>query len=169
MSETTKTATNTKENESTSRETNGLTVKEVDLFGDNVMAAQDKDGVIWAGVRWLCVGLGLSEGQRQRQTTNIQSDIVLNKGVANLVLPTNGGNQEVLCLQLDYVPLWLAKISITPNMKVNHPELVEKLINRNLLGIYKRRHNASFFCLSKIIYLNTKFVNLPLLLGFCML
>lgn len=111
---------------------NDLTIKNVDLFGDTVVAAQDKDGVIWAGVRWICDGLGLSNGQRQRQITNIGEDIVLSKGVANLNLPTNGGNQDVLCLQLDYVPLWLAKISITPKMKKNNPDLVKKLIKYQL-------------------------------------
>lgn len=33
--------------------TNELIVKSVDVFGDNIIAAQDKDGVIWAGVRWF--------------------------------------------------------------------------------------------------------------------
>ena len=111
---------------------NRLLVKDINFYGDTLKAAKDKDGVVWAAVKWLCDGIGLSEGQRQRQTTNIQSDIVLRKGVANLQLPTNGGSQEVLCLQLDYVPLWLAKISITPAMKQNHPELVEKLIQYQL-------------------------------------
>lgn len=109
-----------------------LIVKNVDLFGDTIAAAQDKDGVIWAAVKWFCNGLGLSEGQRQRQTTNIGEDIVLSKGVANLNLPTNGGNQDILCLKLDFVPLWLAKISITPNMKENNPELVDKLVKYQL-------------------------------------
>lgn len=111
---------------------NKLIVKDVDFFGDTLKAASDESGIVWAGVKWLCDGIGLSEGQRQRQTTNIQSDIVLSKGVANLQLPTKGGNQEVLCLQLDYVPLWLAKISITPDMRENNPELVEKLVNYQL-------------------------------------
>lgn len=111
---------------------NDLVVKNVDMFGDNVIAAQDEDGVIWAGVKWFCEGLGLSEGQRQRQTTNIGEDIVLRKGVANLLLPTNGGKQEVLCLKLDFIPLWLAKISITPSMKENKPELVDKLVKYQL-------------------------------------
>ena len=43
-------------------------------------------------------------------------------------LPTQGGEQEVLCLNIDFVPLWLAKISITPSMKENNPRLVDKLI-----------------------------------------
>lgn len=111
---------------------NGLTVKNVDLFGDNVIAAQDEEGNIWAGVKWLCEGIGLTEGQRQRQTTNINNDIVLNKGVANLQLPTNGGKQEVLCLRNDFVPLWLAKINITPSMKQNNPILVDKLVKYQL-------------------------------------
>lgn len=111
---------------------NDLIVKNVDLFGDTIVAAKDKDGVIWAGVRWFCDGMGLSDGQRQRQITNIGEDIVLSKGVANLNLPTNGGNQDILCLKLDFIPLWLAKISITPNMKENNPELVEKLVKYQL-------------------------------------
>lgn len=41
---------------------NELTVKQVDLFGDTIVAAQDKDGNIWAGIKWFCKGLGLSEG-----------------------------------------------------------------------------------------------------------
>lgn len=47
-------------------------------------------------------------------------------------LPTNGGIQDVLCLKLDYIPLWLAKISITPNMKEGNPELVDKLVKCQL-------------------------------------
>lgn len=109
-----------------------LMVKEINFYGDTLKAAKDKDGIVWVGIKWLCDGMGLSEGQRQRQTTNIQSDIVLSKGVANLQLPTNGGSQEVLCLQLDYLPLWLAKIAITPTMKQNNPELVEKLVKYQL-------------------------------------
>lgn len=107
---------------------NDLTVKEVNFMGDTLMSAQDKEKNIWAGIKWICQGLGLSDGQRNRQMSNINSDIVLNKGVSNLVLPTNGGNQEVLCLKLDFLPLWLAKISITPKMKKENPELVDKLV-----------------------------------------
>jgi len=132
MSESTKTATNTKENGSTNKETNGLVVKEVDLFGDNVMAAQDKDGVIWAGVNYFCRGLGLNKNERDRQIKNIQSDEVLKRGCVKFDAGIFDSNNGTLALQVDYVPLWLAKISITPNMKANHPELVEKLIKYQL-------------------------------------
>lgn len=106
---------------------NELEVRKVPFMGTELMAARDNDGQIWAGVRWMCNGLGLSRGQRDRQSLNIQADIVLSKGAANLRLPTNGGQQNTLCLKLDYVPLWLAKIAITPKMERETPELAAGL------------------------------------------
>lgn len=46
---------------------NDLVVKKVDLCGDAIMAAQDKDGQVWAGVKWLCDGLGLTEDQMRNE------------------------------------------------------------------------------------------------------
>lgn len=37
-----------------------LMVKPVDVLGDTVMAAQDSEGVIWVGIRWMCQGMGMS-------------------------------------------------------------------------------------------------------------
>lgn len=111
---------------------NDLIVKEVDFMGDTLMAAQDKEKNIWAGVKWICQGLGLSVDQTKNERKRIQTDLVLKQGGSNLTLPTNGGNQEVLCLKLDFVPLWLAKISVTPKMKRGTPELVDRLVEYQL-------------------------------------
>ena len=110
----------------------GLAIKDVEFNGATLRAAQDTENIIWVGVAWVCRGIGLSQGQEKRQVANIKNDIVLSQGVANLQLPTNGGNQEVLCLKLDFLPLWLAKISITPTMKRENPQLVEDLIEYQL-------------------------------------
>lgn len=110
----------------------GLAVKDVQFNGDTLRAAQDAENIIWVGVAWVCRGIGLSQGQEKRQVTNLKDDIVLSQGVANLQLPTNGGNQEVLCLKLDFLPLWIAKIHITPTMKRENPQLVENLIEYQL-------------------------------------
>lgn len=109
-----------------------LTVKEVNMFGDTVIAAQDRNGIIWAGVRWICDGLGLTKDQTRNERKKIQDDLVLSQGVKFHPLGTGNANKDVLCLQLDYIPLWLAKISITPNMKENNPELVDKLVKYQL-------------------------------------
>lgn len=106
---------------------NELEVKRVPFMGTDLMAAKDESGTIWAGVRWMCDGMGLSKGQRDRQITNSNADSVISKGAANLQLPTAGGKQSVLCLKLDFVPLWLAKINITPAMQAETPELAERL------------------------------------------
>ena len=106
---------------------NELEVRKVPFMGTELMAARDNDGQIWAGVRWMCDGIGFSEGQRKWQIANIQEDTVLSKGGSNLILPTKGGTQRTLCLKLDYVPLWLAKIAITPRMERETPELAARL------------------------------------------
>lgn len=106
---------------------NELEIKRVPFLGAELMAARDESGQIWAGVRWMCDGLGLSVGQMKSERLKIQSDKVLAKGGRNIVLPTRGGNQETLCLKLDFVPLWLAKISITPTMESDNPELAGRL------------------------------------------
>lgn len=106
---------------------NELEIKRVPFLGAELMAARDESGQIWAGVRWMCDGLGLSKGQMQNERSRIRGDKVLSQGERNLVLPTRGGNQETLCLKLDFVPLWLAKISITPTMESDNPELADRL------------------------------------------
>lgn len=107
--------------------TNQLEVKQVPFMGTNLMAARDADGQIWAGVRWMCDGMGLSRNQRDGQIQKIKTDRVISKGAENLPLPTNGGEQNVLCLKLDFVPLWLAKIAITPTMEAETPDLADRL------------------------------------------
>lgn len=74
----------------------------------------------------------LAKDQTRNERKKIHDDLVLSQGVKFYSLGTGNANKEVLCLQLDYVPLWLAKISITPTMRENNPELVEKLVNYQL-------------------------------------
>lgn len=109
-----------------------LITKPVDVLGSQVMAAKDSEGQIWAGVRWFCQGLDFSKGQIDRQIKNIQNDSVLSKGASNLTLPTNGGTQDVLCLRIDFIPLWLAKINITEKTRQERPDFADKLLNYQL-------------------------------------
>lgn len=109
-----------------------LIVKSVGLFGDTVMAAQDNAGNIWVGVRWICKGLGMTEGHMKRQIANIKKDLTLARGGSNLLLNKGSGEREVFCLKLDYVPLWLAKVNITPTIQAERPELADKLLEYQL-------------------------------------
>ena len=111
---------------------NDLAVKTVDFMGEGLLAAKDSKGVIWTGINSFCRGIGLSKSQRDTQVQNIQSDEVLKRGCLKFQAGVFEPNNETFALQLDYVPLWLAKISITPNMRETNPELVEKLVKYQL-------------------------------------
>lgn len=109
-----------------------LMVKPVDVLGDTVMAAKDSDGTIWVGIKWICQGMGMSDGHYKRQIKNIQKDLLLKNSGSNLILNKGSGEREVFCLKLDYLPIWLAKISITPKIQQDHPELADKLLEYQL-------------------------------------
>ena len=106
---------------------NILEVKHVPFYDDDLVAVRSEDGAIWAAVRWMCDGMGLSRNQRDFQIQKIKADSTLSKGADNFPLPTAGGKQDVFCLKLDFVPLWLAKINITSKMRSETPELAKKL------------------------------------------
>ena len=74
---------------------NDLVVKSVDLFGDSVMAAKDKDGNIWAGVSYFCKALGMSNKQRDNQVTKVQSDKTLKKGTLKFQEGHPGSNSPI--------------------------------------------------------------------------
>lgn len=111
---------------------NELIVKNVDFNGAVIQAAQDKDKIIWVGVRWVCEGLGLKDDRMKYERKKIQKDMVLSKGVKFYPLGNDVAQSDVLCLKLDFLPLWLAKISITPTMRRENPQLVENLMEYQL-------------------------------------
>jgi phage antirepressor YoqD-like protein len=49
-----------------------------------------------------------------------------------LPLKIEGQVRNALAIELDYLPLWLAKISITPKMRENMPDVAKKLKNYQL-------------------------------------
>ena len=111
---------------------NELAIKDVQFNGATLRVAQDTENIIWVGVAWVCQGLGLSEDRIKYERKKIQKDLVLVQGVKFYPLGSGNSDTNVLCLKLDFLPLWLAKISITPTMKKETPQLVENLIEYQL-------------------------------------
>lgn len=66
---------------------NGLTVRDIEFNGATIKAAQDINNIIWVGVKWICDGIGLSEGQIKNERKRLREDLVLSKGGRNFVLP----------------------------------------------------------------------------------
>lgn len=111
---------------------NDMVVKSVDLMGDTVMAAQDKKGRIFAGVSYFCNALGMTRGQKNRQVKNVQKDETLKRGCIKLGAGVLDEGNEAVALRIDFIPIWLAKISITDKTKQDNPELADKLLNYQL-------------------------------------
>ncbi|QJI52343.1 antirepressor protein [Psychrobacillus phage Perkons] len=110
-----------------------LAVKEIEFNGSTLIAVQDDNSEkVYVGVAWVCEGIGLTEKQRDRQVENIQKDIVLKEGTKKLPLKYGGQVRNVQCIELDFLPLWLAKISITPKMQSESPEVVDQLVEYQL-------------------------------------
>lgn len=104
-------------------------LKEITFMGDTLLAVKVKStGKIFVGVNWICDALGFTLSQRKSQAEKIREDIVLSKGVGTFRLPSKGGNQQSLCIEHEFIPLWMAKIIITNKMKNETPDIVDKLI-----------------------------------------
>ena len=109
-----------------------LEVKNVDVLGSQIMAAKGVDGYVYAGVSYFCNALGMTKGQKDRQVTNIQSDAALKRGCLRLEAGVLDPNNETMALRIDFIPLWLAKISITEKTRQERPEFAEKLLDYQL-------------------------------------
>lgn len=111
---------------------NGLEIKKVPFMGTELMAARDNDGQIWAGASYICNGIGLSKSQKDTQIEKIQTEKVLKRGCRKFPAGVFDPNNITVAVKLDFVPLWLAKISITPTMEAETPELAEILMEYQL-------------------------------------
>ena len=109
-----------------------LAIKDVEFNGATLRAAQDTENIIWVGVAWVCQGLGLSEGQMKNERKKIQTDEVLVQGTKFHPLGSGNSDSEVLCLKLNFLPLWLAKIHVTPKMRRDNPTLAGNLTDYQL-------------------------------------
>ena len=89
-----------------------LEIKKVNFMGDELVAVRDNDsGKIHVAVKWICDGLGFTKNQADAQVSKIQKDALLFNRANKYPLDTNGIINDVLCLELDFLPAWLFKIN----------------------------------------------------------
>jgi hypothetical protein len=99
--------------EQTTNDTNSVDIPEeqaieqqlVPFMGDDLAAALGTGGSIYITLPGMCNALGLNiRGQLQR----IQRTRTLSKGLRRIPIKTKGGFQQLNCLRIDLVALWLA-------------------------------------------------------------
>ena len=101
--------------------------KEVDFQGVELKAVKAEDGNVYVGMKWVLKGVGFTDRKGRAETTKAQEDEVVSRGIRNFGLPTAGGKQEVKCLDIEFLPIWLAKISITPKIKEDNPKVTWRM------------------------------------------
>lgn len=106
-----------------------LQITNFNFYGDELIALRDNaTGEIYTSINSVLRGIGFTERQVKHVHKKWNEDIIISKGVQNFVLPDkNGIMQNTLCISNRKLPIALTKISITPKMKQNQPELVSKL------------------------------------------
>ena len=114
---------------STNNSNTALQVTNFDFYGDNLIALQDNaTGEIYTAINSVLRGIGFTERQVRHNRDKWLNDLIVSKGCQNFVIPMeNGVSQETYCISNRKLPIALTKISITPKMKQNQPELVSKL------------------------------------------
>lgn len=105
-----------------------LQVTNFNFYGDELIALKDNaTGEIHTSINHVLRNIGFTERQIKHIHKKWTEDIIVSKGVQNFVLPSKSGNQETTCISNRKLPIALTKISITPKMKQNQPELSSKL------------------------------------------
>jgi len=85
-----------------------LVRKEVEFHNSKLIGIQ-KDGKIYTPLRQFCEILGVDySGQIKR----IKRDETLEQGVDKIPHLTNGGEQEICVLDINFLPLWLTGIRV---------------------------------------------------------
>lgn len=86
-----------------------LTLKTVDFHNQSLLTFE-KDGVFYTAMKPICENIGLDwTAQRQR----INRDEVLSQGAVMITTPTKGGEQEMLCLPIQYLNGWLFGVDVS--------------------------------------------------------
>ncbi|HHF6276416.1 TPA: phage antirepressor N-terminal domain-containing protein [Haemophilus influenzae] len=90
-------------------------------FNSQSLVTFEQNGTHYTAMKPICENIGLCwDGQRQR----IQRDEVLSEGAVIITVPSNGGDQQMICLPIEYINGWLFGIDI----KRCKPEIRETLI-----------------------------------------
>lgn len=82
-------------------------LKTVKFNNVNMIAIKTEDGKIFTSIKKICEDLGIDP---ESQAKRIKRDEILSKGAVIMSVPSNGGTQQTLCLNIESLPFWLTGI-----------------------------------------------------------
>ncbi|OOF80817.1 phage antirepressor N-terminal domain-containing protein [Rodentibacter caecimuris] len=90
-------------------------------FHNQSLVTLEQNGIYYTAMKPICENIGLNWASQYQR---IQRDEVLNQGIVIITTPTNSGEQQMLCLPIEYLNGWLFGIDINRCK----PEIRETLI-----------------------------------------
>lgn len=113
-----------------------IKTEEIQFYEDTLLGGTDKEGTIWLAINQTCKNLGFDKNDTDNQIKKINKDEVLKMNCVKFHTVQKEGerevNRELPFLNEEALVLWLAKISVTNNMKEKYPELSQKLTKYQL-------------------------------------
>ncbi|WP_233441706.1 phage antirepressor N-terminal domain-containing protein, partial [Aggregatibacter actinomycetemcomitans] len=90
-------------------------------FNNQSLITVEQNGNHYVAMKQICENIGLAW---EPQVLRIKRDEVLSQGMIVMITPTNGGNQNMICLPIEYLNGWLFGIDV----KRCKPEIRDTLI-----------------------------------------
>lgn len=78
-------------------------------FNNQSLITVEQNGNHYVAMKPICENIGLAW---ESQVLRIKRDEVLSQGMIVMIIPTNGGNQNMICLPIEYLNGWLFGIDI---------------------------------------------------------
>ena len=78
-------------------------------FNNQSLITVEQNGNYYVAMKPICENIGLAW---EPQVLRIKRDEVLSQGMIVMIIPTNGGNQNMICLPIEYLNGWLFGIDI---------------------------------------------------------
>lgn len=105
-------------------------------FNNQSLITVEQNGNHYVAMKPICENIGLAW---EPQVLRIKRDEVLSQGMIVMITPTNGGNQNMICLPIEYLNGWLFGIDINRCK----PEIRDTLIKYKK-ECYQALHNYWF-------------------------
>ena len=78
-------------------------------FNNQSLITVEQNGNHYVAMKPICENIGLAW---EPQVLRIKRDEVISQGMIVMIIPTNGGNQNMICLPIEYLNGWLFGIDI---------------------------------------------------------
>lgn len=109
-----------------------METKLINFEGGELLGVRAEDGKIYLGIKKSCLDIGLTERQVKTQIKDIKNDPLLKNNIKQLSMKQKEGeryiNRPVSCLEIKFIPIWLAKISPKILNRTQYRKMME-LIN----------------------------------------